>query len=78
MILAASGFIWPTLDHGAFNPNRTIYGIIIEKCQNNSLKNNCNSKDKINSYLRKYAISLNFIDQYADVLNYKQPFIKYI
>ena len=76
--IGESGFVWPTLDHGASNPNRTIYGIIIEKCQNDSLKNNCNSKDKINSYLRKYAISLNFIDQYADVLNYKQPFIKYI
>ena len=73
-----SGFIWPTLDHGASNSNRTLYGIIIEKCENDSLKNNCNSKDKINSYLSKYAISLNFIDQYADVLNYKQPFIKYI
>ena len=76
--IGESGFVWPSLDHGASNPNRTVYGIVIEKCENNSLKNNCNSQEKINSYLRKYAISLNFIDQYADVLNYNQPFIKYI
>jgi len=37
-----SGFKFPTLDHGASHPNRTLYGIIIETCQNNSLKNNCN------------------------------------
>ena len=73
-----SGFIWPTLEHGASHPNRTLYGIIIEACQNNSLKNNCNSIEKIESFFKRYAISLNFIDHYADVLNYKEPFTQYI
>ena len=73
-----SGFIWPTLEHGSSHPNRTIYGIIIEACQNNSLINSCNSIEVIESYFRRYAISLNFIDHYADVLNYTEPFTYYI
>ena len=73
-----SGFIWPTLEHGMSHPNRTLYGIIVETCQNNSLKNNCNSIEAIESFFKRYAISLNFIDHYADVLNYKEPFTYYI
>ena len=30
------GFRFPILEHGASNPNRTIYGIVIEKCYNDS------------------------------------------
>ena len=73
-----SGFIWPTLEYGMSHPNRTFYGIIVETCQNNSLKNNCNSIEVIESFFKRYAISLNFIDHYADVLNYKEPFTYYI
>ena len=72
-----SGFIWPTLEYGMSHPNRTLYGIIVETCQNNSLKNNCNSIEAIESFFKRYAISLNFIDHYADVLNYKEPFTYY-
>lgn len=73
-----SGFIWPVLEHGASHPNRTLYGIIIEKCQNDSLRNNCNPIEKIDDYFRRIAITLNFLDHYSDVLNYKEPFITYI
>ena len=52
-----SGFIWPTLEHGSSHPNRTLYGIIVETCQNNSLKNNCNSLEEIESFFKRYAIS---------------------
>ena len=69
-----SGFEWPTLEHGLSHPNRTFYGIIVETCQNNSLKNNCNSVEDIELFFKRYAISLNFIDHYADALNYKEPF----
>ena len=31
------GFRWPILEHGASNPNRTLYGVLIEKCHNDSL-----------------------------------------
>ena len=73
-----SGFIWPTLEYGASNPNRTVYGIIIETCHNDSLKNNCNSVEEIDLFFKKYAIAINFIDHYADVLNYHEPFTNYI
>ena len=76
--IGESGFIWPTIEHGMSNPNRTFYGIIIEKCSNNSLKSNCKNMEYINSYFQRYAISLNFIDRYVDVLNYEEPFSKYM
>ena len=76
--IGESGFKWPILAYGASNPNRTIYGIIIEKCHNDSLKNNCKSIEEINNYLNKYAITLNIVDQYVDVLDYERPYTKYI
>ena len=76
--IGESGFKWPILSHGASNPNRTLYGIIIEKCHNDSLKKFCRSEKEINEYFSQFAMSLNIIDEYADVLNYKNPFTKYI
>ena len=73
-----SGFKFPTLEHGASHPNRTLYGIIIESCNNNSIKNDCNPKEKIESFFSKHALSLNFIDHYVDVLNYNEPIEPYI
>ena len=36
--IGESGFKWPVLTYGASNPKRTLYGILIEKCHNDSLK----------------------------------------
>ena len=76
--IGESDFKWPIMAYGASNPNRTIYGIIIEKCHNDSLKNNCKSNEEIDDYLNKYAITLNIVDQYADVLDYERPYTRYI
>ena len=73
-----SGFKFPTLEHGASHPNRTLYGIIVESCNNNSIKNDCNPKEKIEYFFSKHALSLNFIDHYVDVLNYNEPIEPYI
>ena len=72
------GFKWPVLTYGVSNPNRTFYGIIIEKCHNDSLKNDCKSNEEINNFFKRYAIILNIMDQYADALNYKNPYTRYI
>ena len=72
------GFKWPVLTYGVSNPNRTFYGIIIEKCHNDSLKNDCKSNEEINNFFKRYAIILNIVDQYADALNYKNPYTRYI
>ena len=75
-------FIFPNIIHGCSHPDRTFYGIVIEKCRNDSLKflsdgQYCNSKEHILKYIQKSSINLQLIDNYADVLNYENPFIKY-
>ena len=75
-------FIFPNIIHGCSHPDRTFYGIVIEKCRNDSLKflsdgQYCNSKEHILKYIQKSSINLQLIDNYADVLNYENPFTKY-
>ena len=70
-------FKWPIIEKGCSNQNAVNYGIIMELCRNNSLKNNCKSQEEINNYLKSKYYALYFIDQYADVLNYENPLIKY-
>ena len=75
-------FIWPILKYGCSHPNRTFYGIILEKCRNDSLKvlsdgRKCKSKEEIEEYIYKNSMNLKIIDNYADVVNYENPFIKY-
>ena len=73
------GFIWPSLIHGCSHPNRTYYGIIIERCRNSSLRNqSCKSDDEIDKFINTHVgLSLQLIDQYTEVNNYKKPFKKY-
>ena len=72
------GFIWPSLDKGCSHPNRTFYGIIVERCRNDSLKNDCKSIEEIERYTLTHAIGFQIIDHYADVYNYHEPITKYI
>ena len=76
--ISDKNFKWPTLLHGCSNDNRVNYGIIIEKCRNNSLKNNCKPEFEIESYILNSFAILYFVDSYADVLNYKNPYVKYL
>ena len=71
-------FKWPSLLYGASNKNSTNYGIIMEKCTNDSLNKNCKSENEIEKYLKHLYASLYFMDQYVDALNYETPFIKYL
>ena len=71
-------FKWPTLSHGVSNANSSNYGIIIEKCRNDSLKNNCKSEEEIDNYIEHLYVLLYFVDNYADVLNYEKPYIQYL
>ena len=77
------GFIWPTVSKGNSNPDKTSFGIIMEKCKNDALRTlagsgNCKSDTDIENYI--YSSSINFfvLDNSIDVLNYKQPFDKYL
>ncbi len=75
-------FIWPRILHGCGHPNRTFYGIIVEKCRNNTLKllgNNkmCKPDSEIKEYVKLHSINLKIIDQYTDMFNYTTPYKKY-
>ena len=75
-------FIYPDILHGCSHPDRTFYGIIVEKCRNDSLRilsdnKFCKPIENIKSYIQTRSIALQLIDQYADVFNYKKPYSKY-
>jgi len=72
-----SKFRWPIIKHGCSNPNRTFYGIIVKRCQNDSFIKDCYPIEKTNQYLKHYSIVFQIIDHYPDMVNYKNPFIKY-
>ena len=77
-----ANFKWPSLEHGMSHPTYNFYGVIIEKCKNNNLReklglNTCKNDDEINNYVTSSAIVLQLIDHYTDVLNYDEPFTKY-
>ena len=78
-------FRWPTLAHGTFNPQNQFYSLILIKCDQNILNNildkgyTCKNDDEIETIVNKRGgIHINFIDHYADILNYKEPIKKYI
>ena len=79
----STNFVWPILQHGMSGFNYTFYGVIVEKCKEDNLRKvsglkSCKSKDDINNYVYSHAIIFHLIDQYSDVLNYENPFTKYI
>ena len=75
-------FKWPIILHGCSHPNRTFYGIIIEKCRNNTLKllsdkRYCKPKEETIKYIRKSSVNFQLIDQFTDILNFSTPYRKY-
>ena len=77
-----NNFKWPIILHGCSHPNRTFYGIILEKCRNDSLRSlitekDCKTNQSISDYIKKTSVNFKILDNYADVLNYEKPFIKY-
>ena len=76
------GFIWPIIEKGCSNLNGTFYGIIIQRCDYapKSLKYNgpaCKSEGEISKIIGTLSLKFQIVDQYADILNYTNPFTKY-
>jgi len=72
-------FKWPALLKGCVNEDAKNYGFIVEKCRNNGNPNKiCKKEEEIDAYLEHSFLILYFMDQYADILNYKTPYIKYL
>ena len=75
-------FRWPSLNRGCANSDATYYGIILEKCSNDSLRTSlekkiCKSDSEINNYIFHTAINLKIINHIIDVFNYDEPYTKY-
>ena len=69
-------FVWPSIAHGMSHPTFSYYGVIIEKCKDNNLRelldlnlNKCDSNEAIDNYVYSKVIVLQLIDYYSDVLN---------
>ena len=69
--------------HGTYNSYNEFYLVIMEKCDENTLNiimgegYHCKKNIELNEYFKYGAIHFYFIDQYVDVLNYKEPNRKY-
>jgi len=78
-------FKWPTLSHGNYHPDGTYYQILIDRCNEDTLKlvfgenYNCKTEDEVNNYFTGvWGINFYIIDHYIDVLNYKEPNRKFL
>ena len=77
-----NGFVWPVVEKGCSNPKSTFYGIIVQRCDHapDSLSHNgpsCKSEEEISQAIKTLSFKYQIIDQYADMLNYTNPFTKY-
>ena len=77
-----SGFRWPVIVKGCSHPERTYYGIIMQRCDeaDDFLKEqgpNCKTKEEIDKVVNSVSFNFQIIDHYADMLNYEMPFTKY-
>ena len=75
------GFRWPVILKGCSNPDRTYYGIIMQRCDKADKfllrHGQCKSEEEINYAVDSISFNFQIIDHYADMLNYEMPFIKY-
>jgi len=76
------GFRWPVIKKGCSNPERTYYGIIMQRCDKatefiKSQGPECKSSSEIDQIIHKASLSFQIIDHYADMLNYEMPLTKY-
>ena len=81
-IIDDENFEWPIFKEGASNPNASLYGVVIKKCENTSFIlqyfGEYESENEINNYLSSSFISFTTIDNYVDILNYKNPIKKFL
>ena len=76
------GFRWPILEKGCSNPLHTYYGLVVQRCDQapefiKAKSAECKGKAYIDEYISKIGLKYQIVDHYADMLNYKTPFIKY-
>ena len=74
-------FRYPSIAHGASNPNYTVYGIVVERCIDRKISGEvqeCNSEEKIQEFIKTSSpIAINLIDNYIDIGDYYHSLVKY-
>jgi len=74
-------FRWPRISHGLAHKDKEYYSVIIEKCEEDTLKlllggeHNCKEDPEL--FKGYIGFHFNFIDHFSDVLDYKEPYKKY-
>ena len=75
-------FVWPEIAYGTFNEKNKLYGLFLQKCNNDTIKEllgeeyQCKTDEEINNYFKiegSRIIHLYFINNYINVLNYENP-----
>ena len=77
-----AGFRWPVIEKGCSNPERTYYGIILQRCDEapeilKSQGPTCKTSEEITEEVNLVGLKYQIIDHYPDILNYEKPFTKY-
>ena len=78
-----ANFKWPKISHGTYNSENEFYLVVFEKCDESTLNlimgegHHCKKSKDLNKYFNYGAIHFYFIDQFVDILNYKEPNRKY-
>jgi hypothetical protein len=74
-------FRWPRMAHGLSHQDKEYYSVLIEKCEEDTLKlilgEEYNCKENLELFNGYMGFHFNFIDHFSDVLNYKKPHVKY-
>ncbi len=80
-----SNFRWPSISHGTYHPNYTIYNFVIERCQEDTVNlilgegQHCKTISEIDELILNNVVCyFYFINYYSDLLNYNNPNKKYI
>ena len=75
-----SKFKWPVLSHGTFHQDNQFYTIIVEECKEETINLilGGNHKCIYNPLIDLRTSYFYFINHYIDVLNYKNPNIKFL
>ena len=75
-----SKFKWPVLSHGTFHDNNQFYTIIVENCKEETINLilGGNQKCIYNPLIELRTSYFYFINHYVDVLNYKNPYSKFM
>ena len=75
-------FVWPEIAYGTFNEHNKLYGIYIQRCNNNLINhilgdgNQCKNETEFKNYFNaegSKVMNLYFINNYINVINYSNP-----